>query len=167
MPVETIIAKRHSDFGVMIQTPEGDTWMNGAKGMPTKKDKWQTLIPAGKPTVVEYFVTDKGARRITKVVSNTTPQQPPAPAVTSAEPAPTQAPVTNGRTQYGRPLSAYEAEKDVRIHVSGVLQAVISSPALAALSTSQAEYVENVKAVTAAMLDFAAEEITKRNTKAE
>lgn len=167
MPVETIVAKAHSDFGVNVTTAAGKEWWNGdsKSGMPAKKAEWQALIPAGRPTVVEYYVTQKGAKRITKVVSATTQNtqaKAPAVEVEHTKPAPTQADSSGVRTQYGRPLSAYEAEKDIRIHVSGILQAVASSPALAAFSTSPDEYLENVKKLTVDLLGFAQEEVTKR-----
>lgn len=48
-------------------------------------------------------------------------------------------------TSFGRPLSPYDIERDRRIHVSGLLQAIISSPSITPFVLQQEHFMPVVE----------------------
>lgn len=62
--------------------------------------------------------------------------------------------------KYGKPLGAYELETDRRIHVSGIMQAVISSPVLAPFVFKQEDFARVVEEETRKLLAVAQKIIT-------
>lgn len=112
----------------------------------------------GRPVTVKVYVGPKGGRSIDGIVTSEVPPLSTTPVHYGAA-------KTASKMAYGRPLSAYEEEKDRRIHISGVLQAVIHSPAVSALSSTKAEFVENVKSLTKEFLAFAQEEVKNNGNK--
>jgi len=154
MGIETITPTWVNDgkYGLSVGVPSGEPGKLLFYNVSKKSGLSEKDFPKGVPVAVKVYVGKTGNKQIDEIVSSggkpTASANPPSPVSPATSPA---------KVAYGRPLSPYEEEKDRRIHVSGILQALIHSQAVSSFSATKEEFSENVKALTKEFLAFAQE----------
>jgi hypothetical protein len=128
--MQEILIERIGPYGVMA----GGEWFGLDKNSNLTPESFQK----GLSYQVEVFKTAKGKSIIKSFMraSDILAPGPQAP-ITKAGPSKPKA--------WGRDLSEYEVEKDKRIRVSGIVQAVANSPAIVPFVLNQNDYATVVK----------------------
>lgn len=125
--VITVEAHSKSGLGVMA----AGQWYNfgrGASVSAANLEKGKSYEVSGNESEYNgkpsFFITEA------KEVGGSAPVATKKATYSAPATKPAATPADDGPKAYGRALSAYELEKDVRIGVQGVLQSVLSSPIL-------------------------------------
>lgn len=141
MSTETIVVESVTQYGPR----------SGGKNiyLGKKSNLKPTDFIVGNSYKVDVWESPKGAKYINKVLGSDGVADSQQTPVTK----PPSAVVNKTKVAYGREMSSYEIEKDIRIHVSGILQAVIQCPAMAIVPLDS--LMSEVEKKTREMLDLA------------
>lgn len=143
--MERIKVEGISQYGVL----SGGQWFNFGKSNGLKPE----MFKKGAEYEVETVQGTKGGKLIVsykEAASNGHVEKKVSISTT-------ERPTISGPTKYGKPMSEYEVLQDKRIHVSGLLQAVISSPVLVGLADNADDLVELAKDITTKLVKAAKE----------